>query len=84
MGELSANLIAVLIFTTAVVVIEVVVILESNTEWDHQNIVRFIGLTLIVGAAFALVMTWVKGEYLTSVTGLLGTVAGHFLRPQAK
>ena len=56
MGELSANLVAVLVFTVALIAIEVAVIVRATTEWEHENIVRFIGLTLIVGAAFALVL----------------------------
>jgi membrane associated rhomboid family serine protease len=69
-------------------VLEVVVVLRSssranpdNQPWTHDNMVRFLGLTLVVGVMLSLVTTQPDTKYVTPVVGLLGAVAGYFMKP---
>lgn len=85
----ATGLITILVFTLIVIGIESYLILQSphdddDESWDHDNIVRFLGLTLIVAAILILVVLRPSPEYLAAVVGVLGTLAGYFLRPADK
>ncbi len=79
----------ILLFTFLLVVVEAGIILwssrltinEDDEPWEHENIVRFIGLTIIVGVTAALAAGKTDNTNLAAVTGIFGMVAGYYLRP---
>jgi len=89
--HLSPNLIAVLVFTLVVVVIEALVVYraaeqERNDAWAHYNVVRLFGLTLIVGAVLVISIGGpdVPTGDRAAIFGLLGTLAGYFIHQKEK
>lgn len=71
--------VGLLLFTLILIGLEAYIIIKAQKAWAPMNIVRLIGLTLILCIASFLVVAGYGKEQLSSVIGLLGVIAGYLL-----
>jgi len=74
----------VLGFGALIVVVEVMLIRKMSAKWTPYSVIRLLGITLIIIASLALVVGSGKENQISSVVGLLGTLAGYLLGKDAK
>ncbi len=70
---------SLLIFALILIGIEAYIIKNAQKPWLPMNIVRLIGLTLILCLAAFLVVAGYGKEQISAVIGLLGVIAGYLL-----
>ena len=68
----------VLLFGALAIIAEVTVMVILKKGWGNDS-VRIVGLTLIITCIMVLVTMDIKSEYLTSLIGLFGSIAGYLL-----
>ena len=70
---------SLLVFALVLIGIEAYIIKNAQKPWLPMNIVRLIGLTLILCLAAFLVIAGYGKEQISAVIGLLGVIAGYLL-----
>ncbi len=71
--------VGLLIFSLILIGIEALIIIKAKTTWAPTNIIKVIGLTLIVTFSALLVVAGYDQDQMGPVIGLLGVIAGYLL-----
>jgi len=71
--------VGLLVFSLVLIGIEALIIIKAKTTWAPTNIIKVIGLTLIVTFSALLVVAGYDQDQMGPVIGLLGVIAGYLL-----
>ena len=78
-----AYALAVLLFGTILVVLQIYVMVKNHKHWDAWS-TKLVGLTLVVTAGLFLIPAGYSQEQIAPLVGLLGTITGYLLGWEGK